>query len=74
MRLYALTNQGEANDLVTEWTDAKTMKAQCAWVQDGKHMVEKVKFILPRSGSMEFRSVVTADGKEMVVFSAKLKR
>lgn len=71
---YALTNQGEASDLVTEWTDAKTMKAQCAWMQDGKHMVEKVTFELPRSGAMEFRSVVTADGKEVTIFSGKLTR
>jgi hypothetical protein len=71
---YALTNQGEASDLMTEWTDAKTMKAHRAWEQNGTHMVEKVTFMLPRSGAMEFRSVVTADGKEVTVFSGKLAR
>lgn len=71
---YALTNQGDASDLVTEWTDAKTMQAQCAWMQEGQHMVEKVTFVLPRSKALAFRSVVTADGKEVIVFSGKLTR
>jgi hypothetical protein len=38
---YAVTNQGEASDLVTEWTDGKTMRAHRAWSQDGKKMVEE---------------------------------
>lgn len=71
---YAMTNQGEVSDLVTEWKDAKTMTAQVSWMQEGKHMVEKVTFMLPRSRAMEFRTVVTADGKQVTVFSGKLTR
>lgn len=71
---YAITNQGEANDLLTKWTDGKTMRAHCTWMQDGRHMAEEVTFSVPGDGSMTFRSVVTADGKEAGVFSGSLKR
>ncbi|MGA8048763.1 MAG: hypothetical protein WCA09_01140 [Burkholderiales bacterium] len=71
---YAVTNQGDAHDHLTEWTDAATMKAHYEWVQDGKKMREDILFRLPGTKSMEFRSVVTADGKEAGVFSGKLGR
>lgn len=71
---YAVTNQGEANDLLTQWTDGKTMRAHRAWMQDGKHMAEEVTFRVPGDGTMTFRSVVTAGGKEVGLFSGSLNR
>jgi hypothetical protein len=71
---YAVTNQGEASDLVTEWTDGKTMRAHRAWSQDNKKMAEDVTFLLPHRSSFEFRSMVTAYGKEVGVFSGRLVR
>lgn len=71
---YAVTNQGEVNDLVTQWTNTKTMVAHRAWMQDGKQMDEKVIFTLPRKTAMKFSSTVTAFGKKVDVFSGELTR
>lgn len=71
---YAVSNQGDAHDHLTEWTDAATMKAHYEWTQDGKQMREEILFRLPGKRSMEFRSVVTAGGKEVGAFSGKLAR
>jgi hypothetical protein len=71
---YAVSNQGDAHDHLTDWTDAATMKAHYEWVQDGKKMREDILFRLAGKRSMEFRSVVTSDGKEAGVFSGKLTR
>jgi len=71
---YAVSNQGETHDHLTQWTDAKTMKATYAWVQDGKQMQEHIVFTLPSRKSIEFRSVVSADGKQVGTFSGRLAR
>jgi hypothetical protein len=71
---YAVTNQGETHDHVATWIDAKTMKATHSWSQDGKKMHEDITMSLPTDKTMEFRGVVTADGKEASSFSGKLKR
>jgi len=71
---YAVTNQGETHDHIAEWVDRKTMKAHYAWSADGKQMVENITLMLARGKSMEFHSVVTADGKEVSAFSGKLAR
>lgn len=71
---YAVTNQGDAHDHLTHWVDAKTMTASHAWTQDGKHMQENITITLPYRKVLEFRSVVTADGKQVNVFSGKVAR
>lgn len=71
---YAVSNQGDAHDHLTQWSDAKTMNARYEWTQDGKKMREEIVIRLPAGKTMEFRSVVTADGKEAGVFSGKLTR
>jgi len=71
---YAVTNQGETHDHEAQWVDAKTMKARHAWNQDGKMMEENVTFRLTSARSIEFRSVVTANGGELGAFSGRLKR
>jgi hypothetical protein len=71
---YSVSNQGDAHDHLTEWTDPKTMKAGYEWAQDGKKMREEIVIHLPGGKTMEFRSVVTADGKEVGAFSGKLAR
>ncbi len=70
---YAVTNQGDTHDHITEWPDAHTMKAHYAWTQDGKKMVEHITIVFKGKKSMEFRSVVTEDGKEASAFSGSLK-
>lgn len=71
---YAVTNQGETHDHITEWTDARTMKARHTWMQDGNKMKEDISFKFSGKKSMTFRSVVTADGKKASEFSGQLKR
>ena len=71
---YAVTNQGETHDHVTEWVSSSEMKANYSWVQKGKRMEERITVQFPRKESLEFRSVVTADGKEVGVFSGKMTR
>jgi hypothetical protein len=71
---YAVTSQGETHDHVAEWSDARTMKAHHAWTQDGKTMEEDATFTRNGSRSLEFRSVTSADGKAVGVFSGKLVR
>jgi len=71
---YAITNQGETHDHLTEWTDARTMKAHYGWKEGGKQMRESILFKLPAKRSLEFRSVVTADGQEAGAFSGELTR
>jgi hypothetical protein len=71
---YAVSNQGETHDHVTEWVSSSEMKASYSWMQNGKRMEEHITVQFPRKKSLEFRSVVSADGKEVGVFSGKLKR
>ena len=71
---YAVSNQGETHDHVATWVDAKTMKAAYSWSQDGKKMQEDITITLPSEKTMEFKSVVSADGTEASSFSAKLTR
>jgi hypothetical protein len=71
---YAVSNQGDAHDHLTDWSDAQTMKAHYEWVQDGKKMREDILFRLPSAKALEFLSVVTADGKQVSAFSGKLAR
>lgn len=71
---YAISDQGDAHDHLTQWSDAKTMTASHAWTQEGKHMEERVTFSLPTRKALEFHSVVTADGEEVNTFSGKMSR
>jgi len=71
---YAVSNQGETHDHIAEWVDPKTMKAHYAWHAAGKRMVENITLRLVHRKSMEFHSVVTADGMKVSTFSGKLKR
>lgn len=71
---YAITNQGETHDHLTEWTDAGTMKAHYGWKEGGKRMMEKIVFKLPTRRTLKFRSAVTADGQEAGAFSGRLER
>lgn len=71
---YAITNQGETHDHLTKWTDARTMKAQHGWQQGGKQMMEHIVLKLPAKRTLEFRSVVTADGQQAGAFSGRLAR
>ncbi|MFO1301254.1 MAG: hypothetical protein U1F17_12930 [Burkholderiaceae bacterium] len=71
---YAVTNQGESHDHLVEWTDARTMKARYAWTQDGAKMEENIAIRFDGARSMNFRSVVTADGNEAAVFGGTLRR
>jgi hypothetical protein len=71
---YAVTNQGESHDHLVEWTDAGTMKARYAWSQDGAKMEENIAIRFDGARSMDFRSVVTANGNEAAVFGGTLRR
>ena len=71
---YAVTNQGETHDHLTDWPDPKTMKARYAWTQDGKKMAEDITFKFTGKSSVTFQSVTTADGQEAGLFSGALKR
>jgi hypothetical protein len=71
---YAVTNQGESHDHLVEWTDAGTMKARYAWTQDGAKMEENIAIRFDGARSMDFRSVVTANGNEAAVFGGTLRR
>jgi len=71
---YAVTSDGETHDHLAEWTDASHMQADYSWTQDGKKMHEHITMALPSEKAMNFRSVVTADGKEVGVFSGDLTR
>lgn len=71
---YAVTNQGETHDHITEWRDARTMQAHHSWTQDGKMMMENISVSFSTRKSMKFRSVVTAGGKTTSEFSGELTR
>jgi len=71
---YSVTNMGESHDHLTEWPDASTMKAHYTWTQDGKQMQEKIMFNLKGKKSMEFTSIVSAEGQEVGKFSGTLMR
>lgn len=71
---YAVTNQGESHDHLVEWIDAGTMKARYAWAQDGAKMEENIAIRFDGARSMNFRSVVTANGNEAAVFGGALRR
>jgi len=71
---YAITNQGETHDHIVQWTNAKTMTARFGWNQGGKKMEENVKVSVPDEKTVEYRSVVTENGKEVASFSGKLER
>ncbi len=71
---YAVTNQGDTHDHITEWPDPHTMKAHYAWTKDGKKMEEHISVSFKDKNTMEFRSSTTADGKDAEVFSGKVFR
>ncbi len=71
---YAVTNQGETHDHVTQWPDAKSMTAHHAWTQDGKTMEEDIAFVFTDDKSLTFRSTVSEDGKAAGDFFGKLSR
>ena len=71
---YAVTNQGETHDHITQWTDPNDMKAHYSWMQDGKKMEENISVSFKGGNQMEFRSATTADGKDAGVFSGKVSR
>jgi hypothetical protein len=71
---YAVTNVGETHDHIADWPNAKTMTGYHGWNQDGKKMEEKVTFTFNGSRSMEFQSVVSADGVKVASFTGHLKR
>lgn len=71
---YAITNDGETHDHLTKWTDPSHLQADYAWTQDGKKMHEHITMTLTGKKTLDFRSVVTADGKDAGVFSGHLTR
>lgn len=71
---YAISNQGETHDHVADWPDTKTMKASTTWTHEGKRMEENITFHFTSSRSMEFRGIVSENGKEVGAFTGKLKR
>ena len=71
---YAVTNQGETHDHITEWINTNEMKAYYSWIQEGKKMQEHITVKVPSKKTLEFRSIVSADGKEFNAFSGALKR
>lgn len=71
---YAITDQGDAHDHLVKWTDGDNMAANYSWKQDGKQMTENITMKLTGKKTMEFSSTVSADGKEVNVFSGKLTR
>lgn len=71
---YAINNQGDTHDHISEWTDAKTMIAHYDWEQNGKQMRENVVFRFPREHEMDFRSVITENGQEVGAFFGKMSR
>ena len=71
---YAINNQGDTRDHIAEWPDANTMIAHYDWEQNDKQMRENVVFRFTREKDMDFRSVVTENGKEVGAFFGKLSR
>lgn len=71
---YAVTNQGDTHDHITDWPNAKTMKAHHNWTQNGKKMTEHISVSFSSRQSMKFLSVVTEDGKTASEFSGELTR
>jgi len=71
---YAVTNQGETHDHLAKWTDAHTMLAHYDWKQNGKHMHESITFKLKDKNAMSFKSIVTADNKQVASFSGELRQ
>ena len=70
---FAVTNMGETHDHVLTWTDDKNFKAHYAWEQDGARMEENISVSI-NGRSMEFRSVVSANGQDVGSFVGTLKR
>jgi len=71
---YAVTNMGETHDHTADWLDPATMKASKSWSHEGKQMREDITMRFTSAKALEFRSVVTQDGKEVGAFSGQLKR
>jgi len=71
---FSVTNTGETHDHIADWTDARTMKARYAWIQDGKKMEENIVMVFKNPRHIDFHSVVTSDAKEVVEFKGMLKR
>lgn len=63
---FGVTNQGQANDYLVFWPDAHTMRAHCAWTQAGKQMQENVVFKFTSSHAVNWRTVDTVDGGQVV--------
>ncbi len=70
---FAVTNMGETHNHVVSWIDDTRFKAHYAWEQDGARMEENIA-VSVNGRSMEFRSVVTANGQEVGAFAGLLKR
>lgn len=71
---YAVDNQGDSHDHVAEWIDKQTLKAHYTWMKDGKPTEENVVFRFTGGRAVEFRSVVSQNGKEISAFAGTLKR
>lgn len=71
---YAVNNMGETHDHATRWVDAKTLKANYAWQQEGRQMAEEVTISLAQAKAVTFQSVVTADGQQMAMMTGKMSR
>lgn len=71
---FAVTSAGETHDHVGRWVDDQTFQARYAWKAEGKSMEENITMRFPDTKRLEFRSVVSVDGKEVGSFSGKLSR
>jgi hypothetical protein len=71
---YAITDQGDAHDHIVEWKDANDMSASYSWKQDGKQMAENVSMKFDGGNTIDFSSVITADGEKMTAFSGKMTK
>jgi hypothetical protein len=71
---FAINNQGDVHDHIADWPDAKTLTAYYDWEQDGKQMRENVIVRFPREKEMNFRSVITENGKDVGAFFGDMTR
>jgi len=71
---FAVTNAGETHNHIADWTDSKTMTGYLAWNQDGKKMEEKVTFRFNGARTVDFHTIVSADGVQVASFTGKMKR
>lgn len=71
---YTVNNLGETQDHVAEWLSPTQMKASTSWTENGKQMHENMTLDFTSESTFDYRSVVTADGEEVRVFSWKLMR